>query len=110
MKKALCSFLAVILAISFSACKNDLPETTLQSDDQAGKNEVEATTKTASSHQAATSGKEEAVNQRLDIYYSNEKVILDYYRAKDKLRIEKAGDSIGRTSKDVVCDLVKELK
>lgn len=54
--------------------------------------------------------KEEAVKQRLDIYYSNEKVILDYYRAKDKLRIEKAGDSIGRTSKDVVCDLVRDLK
>ena len=54
--------------------------------------------------------KEEAVNQRLDIYYSNEKVILNYYREKGKLRIEKAGDSIGRTSKDVVNDLVKELK
>ena len=64
MKKALCSFLAVMLAISFSACKNDLPETTLQFDDQAGKNEVEATTKTASSHQAATSGKEEAANKK----------------------------------------------
>lgn len=54
--------------------------------------------------------KEEAVNQRLDIYYSNEKVILDYYKSKGKLRIEKAGDSIGRTSKDVVNDLVNELK
>lgn len=54
--------------------------------------------------------KEDAVKQRLDIYYTNEKVILDYYRAKDKLRIEKAGDKIGRTSKDVLADLVKELK
>ena len=54
--------------------------------------------------------KEEAVNQRLDIYYTNEKVILDYYKAKDKLRIEKAGDKIGRTSKDVVEDLVRDLK
>lgn len=54
--------------------------------------------------------KEDAVKQRLDIYYSNEKVILDYYRAKDKLRIEKAGDSIGRTSKDVLVDLVRDLK
>ena len=54
--------------------------------------------------------KEEAVNQRLDIYYNNEKVILDYYRAKDKLRIEKAGDKIGRTSKDVIADLVNDLK
>ena len=54
--------------------------------------------------------KEDAVKQRLDIYYSNEKVILDYYRAKDKPRIEKAGDSIGRTSKDVLVDLVRDLK
>ena len=54
--------------------------------------------------------KEDAVKQRLDIYYSNEKVILDYYNAKGKLRIEKAGDSIGRTSKDVVNDLINELK
>jgi len=54
--------------------------------------------------------KEEAVNQRLDIYYSNEKVILDYYRAKDKLRIEKAGDKINRPSKVVIQDLVRELK
>lgn len=54
--------------------------------------------------------KEDAVKQRLDIYYKNEKVILDYYKAKDKLRIEKAGDKIGRTSKDVVNDLVRDLK
>lgn len=54
--------------------------------------------------------KEEAVKQRLDIYYNNEKVILDYYRAKNKLRIEKAGDKIGRTSRDVVADLIRELK
>ena len=54
--------------------------------------------------------KEDAVKQRLDIYYSNEKVILDYYNAKGKLRIEKAGDSIGRTSKDVVNDLINDLK
>lgn len=54
--------------------------------------------------------KEEAVKQRLDIYYKNEKVILDYYRSKGKLRIEKAGDKIGRTSKDVVVDLVNDLK
>lgn len=54
--------------------------------------------------------KEETVKQRLDIYYTNENVILDYYRQKDKLRIEKAGDKIGRTSKDVIADLVRELK
>ncbi len=54
--------------------------------------------------------KEDAVKQRLDIYYTNEKVILDYYRATNKLRIEKAGDKIGRTSKDVIADLVKDLK
>ncbi|MBR5227579.1 MAG: nucleoside monophosphate kinase [Clostridia bacterium] len=54
--------------------------------------------------------KEDAVKQRLDIYYNNEKVILDYYRAQDKLRIEKAGDKIGRPSKAVVIDLVKDLK
>lgn len=54
--------------------------------------------------------KEEAVKQRLDIYYKNEKVILDYYRAQNKLRIEKAGDKIGRPSSMVVVDLVNELK
>ncbi|MBQ8044555.1 MAG: nucleoside monophosphate kinase [Clostridia bacterium] len=53
---------------------------------------------------------EEAVKQRLDIYYANEKAVLDYYKSKNKLRIEKAGDKIGRTSKDVAADLVKELK
>jgi len=54
--------------------------------------------------------KEDAVKQRLDIYYSNEKVILDYYKVTGKLRIEKAGDKIGRTSKDVIADLVRDLK
>ena len=54
--------------------------------------------------------KEDAVKQRLDIYYKNEKVILDYYAKDNKLRIEKAGDRIGRTSQNVVEDLVKELK
>lgn len=54
--------------------------------------------------------KEDAVKQRLDIYYSNEKTILDYYIAKDKLRVEKAGDKIGRPSKDVTTYLINELK
>lgn len=54
--------------------------------------------------------KEAAVKQRLDIYYKNEKELLDYYISKNKLRIEKAGDKIGRTSKDVVADLIKDLK
>lgn len=54
--------------------------------------------------------KEDAVKQRLDIYYKNEKVILDYYAKDNKLRIEKAGDRIGRNSQNVVEDLVKELK
>ena len=54
--------------------------------------------------------KEEAVKQRLDIYYKNEKIILDYYAKSGKLRIEKAGDKVGRTSKDVIADLVKDLK
>lgn len=52
----------------------------------------------------------EAVKNRLDIYYSNEKPVLEYYEAKGILRIEKAGDKIGRTSKDVTEDLLKELK
>ena len=51
---------------------------------------------------------EQAVKQRLSVYYENEKVILDYY--KNKLRVEKAGDRIGRTSMDVANDLIKELK
>ena len=54
--------------------------------------------------------KEEAVKQRLDIYYKNEKVILNYYNAQGKLRIEKAGDKIGRPSIDVATDLINELK
>lgn len=54
--------------------------------------------------------KEDAVRQRLDIYYANEKVILDYYAKDGKLRIEKAGDGIGRNSAKVVEDLIHELK
>lgn len=54
--------------------------------------------------------KEDAVKQRLDIYYKNAEVVLNYYAKNNKLRIEKAGDKIGRTSKDVTNDLIKELK
>lgn len=54
--------------------------------------------------------KEEAVKQRLDIYYANEKVILDYYEKDGKLRVEKAGDRIGRNSAKVVEELIQELK
>lgn len=54
--------------------------------------------------------KEDAVRQRLDIYYANEKVILDYYSKDGKLRIEKAGDKIGRSSSKVIEDLIRELK
>ena len=53
---------------------------------------------------------EDAVRQRLNIYYTNEKAVLDYYEKQDKLIIEKAGDKIGRTSKDVAYDLVEKLK
>lgn len=53
---------------------------------------------------------EVAVKNRLDIYYSNEKPVLKYYESKGVLRIEKAGDKVGRTSKDVTKDLLKELK
>lgn len=51
-----------------------------------------------------------AVKNRLNVYYSNEGNILEYYNNKGVLRIEKAGDKIGRTSKDVTEDLLKELK
>ena len=51
-----------------------------------------------------------AVKQRLDIYYKNEKEILEYYKQKNKLRIEKAGDKIGRPSQDVTRDLISDLK
>lgn len=54
--------------------------------------------------------KEDAVRQRLNIYYKNAEVILNYYAKDNKLRVEKAGDKIGRTSKDVAEDLIKELK
>lgn len=52
----------------------------------------------------------DAVKKRLEIYYANEKDILGYYSDKGVLRIEKAGDKEGRTSKDVVNKLLKELK
>jgi len=51
----------------------------------------------------------EAVKNRLDIYYVNEKPVLDYYEQKGVLRIEKAGDKVGRTSKDVTEDLLGNL-
>lgn len=54
--------------------------------------------------------KEDAVKQRLDIYYKNAEVVLNYYAKNNKLRIEKAGDKIGRTSKDVTNDLINDLK
>lgn len=52
----------------------------------------------------------EAVKTRLDIYYVNEKPVLEYYKKSGVLRVEKAGDKVGRTSKDVTEDLLKELK
>lgn len=51
-----------------------------------------------------------AVKNRLDIYYANEKPVLEYYKNSGVLRIEQAGDKVGRTSKDVTEDLLKELK
>lgn len=54
--------------------------------------------------------KEEAVKQRLDIYYTNAEVITNYYEKDGKLRVEKAGDSVNRTSAKVTEDLIKELK
>jgi len=52
----------------------------------------------------------DAVKNRLDIYYLNEKPVLEYYETKGVLRIEKSGDKVGRTSKNVTQDLIKELK
>ncbi len=52
----------------------------------------------------------EAVKNRLDIYYANEKPVLEYYRTRGVLKVEKAGDKVGRTSKNVTEDLLKELK
>ena len=54
--------------------------------------------------------KEEAVKQRLDIYYKNADVVLNYYAKTNKLRVEKAGDKIGRPSSEVTNDLIRELK
>lgn len=54
--------------------------------------------------------KEEAVKQRLSTYYKNEGVILEHYNKCGKLRIEKAGDLIGRNSAKVTEDLIKEFK
>lgn len=52
----------------------------------------------------------DSVKSRLNIYYANEKTILEYYNQKGVLRIEHAGDKFGRTSKDVTDDLLKELR
>lgn len=54
--------------------------------------------------------KEDAVRQRLDIYYANAEVVLNHYAKDGKLRVEKAGDKIGRTSKEVTADLIRDLK
>lgn len=54
--------------------------------------------------------KEDAVKQRLDIYYKNAEVVLNHYAKDGKLRVEKAGDKIGRTSKVVTADLIRDLK
>jgi adenylate kinase len=54
--------------------------------------------------------KEDAVRQRLDIYYANAEVVLNHYAKDSKLRVEKAGDKIGRTSKEVTADLIRDLK
>jgi adenylate kinase len=54
--------------------------------------------------------KPDAVKERLNIYYSNAEVVTSYYAAQGKLRNEVAGDNVGRTSNDVVADLVKDLK
>ena len=51
-----------------------------------------------------------AVKNRLDIYYTNEKPVLEYYENTGVLKVEKAGDKVGRTSKDVTEELLKELK
>lgn len=53
--------------------------------------------------------KPDAVKQRLDIYYKNAEVITSYYASQGKLRTEVAGDKIGRTSKDVTEDLIRDL-
>lgn len=54
--------------------------------------------------------KPDAIRERLNIYYSNAEIITNYYKLQGKLRNEVAGDNIGRTSNDVVADLVKDLK
>lgn len=54
--------------------------------------------------------KPDAVKERLDIYYANAEVVTSYYDAQGKLRNEVAGDKVGRTSKDVIVDLINDLK
>ena len=54
--------------------------------------------------------KPDAVKERLDIYYANAEVVTSYYDAQGKLRNEVAGDKVGRTSKDVIADLINDLK
>lgn len=54
--------------------------------------------------------KPDAVKERLNIYYKNAEIITNYYASQQKLRIEKAGDKIGRTSKDVANDLINDFR
>lgn len=54
--------------------------------------------------------KPDAIKERLNIYYSNAERITAYYKGQGKFRNEVAGDKAGRTSYDVIEDLVKDLK
>lgn len=54
--------------------------------------------------------KPDSVKERLDIYYANAEIITTYYESQGKLRNEVAGDKAGRTSYDVLADLVRDLK
>lgn len=54
--------------------------------------------------------KPDSVKERLNIYYSNAEIVTAYYNDQGKLRNEVAGDKAGRTSYDVIEDLVKDLK
>lgn len=54
--------------------------------------------------------KPEVVQNRLEVYKNTSEELINYYKNKNVLRTEKAGDKAGRTSYDIATELEKELK
>lgn len=54
--------------------------------------------------------KPEVVQNRLEVYKNTSEELINYYKNKNVLRTEKAGEKVGRTSYDIATELEKELK